>query len=72
MDGDLSSLSGSRQELEGGILTYRGQPAGSGARVLRALIVLTIALVAYWASTGGLDQIPVADNSTISSSSQSE
>lgn len=45
---------------------------GSGARILRVLIVITIALVAYWASTGGLDQIPAADNPSVSSSSQSE
>lgn len=39
-------------------MTYRGQPVGSGSRVLRALVVITIALVAYWAATGGLDEIP--------------
>lgn len=42
-------------------MTYQGQPVGSGSRVLRALIVITIALVAYWASTGGLDEIPIRD-----------
>lgn len=42
-------------------MTFQGQPVGSGSRVLRALIVITIALVAYWAATGGLDQIPVLD-----------
>ena len=45
---------------------------GSGARILRALIVITIALVAYWAANGGLDQIPVADSPNVTSSSQSE
>lgn len=51
-------------------MTYRGQPAGSGSRVLQALIVITIALVAYWAATGGLDEIPVPD--TGASITQSE
>lgn len=50
-------------------MTYQGQPVGSSALVLRALIIIAIALVAYWAATGGLDEIPVADNTTISSES---
>ena len=53
-------------------MTYRGQPVGSSAQVLRALIIVTIALVAYWAVNGGLDQIPVADAPAVSSSTQSE
>lgn len=53
-------------------MTYQGQPVGSSAQVLRALIVITIALVAYWAATGGLDQIPIADDAVVSLTSQSE
>lgn len=53
-------------------MTYQGQPVGSSAQVLRALIIITIALVAYWAANGGLDQIPVADSPAVSSSTQSE
>lgn len=53
-------------------MTYQGQPAGSSAYVLRVLIVITIALVAYWASTGGLDEIPVAENAIVSTGTPSE
>ncbi len=52
-------------------MTYQGQPVGSSAQVLRALIIIMIALVSYWAANGGLDQIPIADNSAVSTS-QSE
>lgn len=42
-------------------MTYRGSHANRGKQIMKVLVVITIALVAYWASTGGLDQIPVAE-----------
>lgn len=53
-------------------MTYRGEPAGSGALVMRALVIITIALVAYWAATGGLDEIQVVDTSVVNATTQSE
>ena len=40
-------------------VTYQGDPTRSGSSVLKALVVITIVLVAYWASTGGFDSIVV-------------
>lgn len=53
-------------------MTYRGEPAGSGALVMRALVIITIALVAYWAATGGLDEIQVVDANVVNGTTQSE
>lgn len=35
-------------------MTYRTDDAAKGSRALRALVVIFIAWVAIWASTGGL------------------
>jgi hypothetical protein len=40
-------------------VTYQGDPTRSGSSVLKALVVIAIVLVAYWASTGGFDSIDV-------------
>jgi len=40
-------------------VTYEGSPGETGNRFLKMLVVLVIAWVAYWAATGGIDQIPV-------------
>jgi hypothetical protein len=40
-------------------MTYRGHSTRTANRVLIALVVVTIAIVALWAVNGGLDQIPV-------------
>lgn len=53
-------------------MTYQGEPAGSGALVMRALVMITIALVAYWATTGGLDEIQVVEPSVVNTTTQSE
>lgn len=42
-------------------MTYRGSPAPRGNQIMTVLVIITIALVAYWAATGGLDQILVAE-----------
>ena len=38
-------------------MTYQGQPSSSTNTILKVLVVILIIWVAYWASTGGLDQI---------------
>lgn len=53
-------------------VTYQGEPAGSGAFVMRVLVIITIALIAYWAATGGLDEIQVVDTSIANTATQSE
>jgi hypothetical protein len=45
-------------------LTYAGNSSRSSNRVLIVLVVLTIAFVAFWAMTGGLDEIQVTDTET--------
>ncbi len=45
-------------------MTYEGEPSRRSNRVLQALVVVTIALVAFWAVTGGLEQIQVNDVNT--------
>jgi len=45
-------------------LTYAGNSARSSNRVLIALVVITILVVAYWALSGGLDEIQVAEAET--------
>jgi hypothetical protein len=47
-------------------LTYRGPAAHRTNRVLIALVVVTIAVVAYWAVNGGLEEIPVSQQATTS------
>lgn len=40
-------------------MTYEGRSTGATNRILMTLVIITIVLVAYWAVTGGLDQIPL-------------
>lgn len=54
-------------------MTYQGSPAGSGSRVMKILVVITIAMVAYWAATGGLDEIgagPTGDSANVVTQSE--
>lgn len=46
-------------------MTYAGSSSRSTNRVLIALVVITILLVAWWAMTGGLDQIAVTGADTV-------
>lgn len=45
-------------------MTYAGSPSPSINRVLITLIVITILIVAWWAMSGGLDQIAVTGAET--------
>jgi len=47
--------------LQGENLTYTGNTSRSTNRVLTTLVVITIAVVAMWAMTGGLDEIQVSE-----------
>lgn len=47
-------------------MTYEGSPARSRSRVMRVLVIITIALVAYWGINGGLDEIEVRDSTSSS------
>jgi len=44
-------------------VTYDGQPTRTGNNILRVLVIVTITWVTWWAVTGGLDQIPIAESS---------
>ncbi|MEA1902083.1 MAG: hypothetical protein U9N56_00995 [Actinomycetota bacterium] len=46
-------------------MTYDGHQTRSGSNILRFLVIVTIAWVAYWASTGGLDQIPAVESAPV-------
>ncbi|HEX6222487.1 MAG TPA: hypothetical protein VF115_15455 [Acidimicrobiia bacterium] len=45
-------------------MTYRSQAAVRTSRVLIALVVITIAVVAYWGVNGGLEEIPINNQGT--------
>lgn len=45
-------------------MTYTGNSSRATNRVLIALVVVTIAIVAFWATNGGLDEIQVAQTET--------
>lgn len=45
-------------------MTYAGNTSRPSNRVLIVLVVITIAFVAFWAMTGGLDEIQVAQAET--------
>lgn len=49
-------------------LTYDGQPTRTGSNILRFLVIVTIAWVAYWAATGGLDEIPIVETAPATTS----
>lgn len=42
-------------------MTYTGNSTRTTNRVLIALVVVTIAIVAFWATNGGLDEIQAAE-----------
>lgn len=46
-------------------MTYTGNSTRTTNRVLIVLVVVTIAIVAYWAMNGGLDEIQVAETETV-------
>lgn len=46
-------------------MTYVGNSARSNNRALIALVIVTVILVAAWAMTGGLDDIPAAEAETV-------
>lgn len=46
-------------------MTYVGSSSYSSKRVLIALVVVAIAVVAFWAVNGGLDEIPAAEAETV-------
>lgn len=45
-------------------MTYTGNSSRTTNRVMIALVVVTIAIVAFWAANGGLDEIQVAETET--------
>ena len=51
------------RRFQGENLTYQGHSTRAANRVLIALVVVTIAIVALWAMSGGLDEIRVSDDS---------
>jgi hypothetical protein len=53
-------------------VTYEGNPARRGNQVMKVLVIITIALVAYWAVNGGLDEITVSDTAATNTVTQSE
>lgn len=42
-------------------MTYEGRQARASRRVMTALVVMTIIIVAIWAVGGGLEAIPVTE-----------
>ena len=46
-------------------MTYEGHSTRSANRVMVALVIVTILIVAYWATNGGLEEIP-AEPGTVS------
>jgi len=46
-------------------MTYTGDSSRTTNRVLIALVVVTIAIVALWATNGGLDEIQVAETEPV-------
>lgn len=46
-------------------MTYVGRSSRSTNRVLIALVVITILIVAWWALSGGLDQIAVTPETAV-------
>lgn len=44
-------------------MTYEGETTRSSSLVMKILVVLFIAWVAYWAATGGLTEIPTPEES---------
>ena len=44
-------------------LTYEDQADRRANRVLIVLVVITIAVVAFWGVNGGLENVPVTDES---------
>ena len=53
-------------------MTYQGQPSRSSNIVLKVLVVATIVWVAYWAATGGIDEIPMPETTAATSTTVGE
>ena len=47
-------------------MTFEGRATPNTTRIMRILVILMIAGVAYWAAKGGLDQIAIPDGATTS------
>lgn len=45
-------------------MTYTGSSSRTTNRVMIALVVVTIVIVALWATNGGLDEIQVGETET--------
>jgi len=48
-------------------VTFKGEATRGSTRVLKILVIVMIAWVAYWAATGGLDQIVIPDQESTTS-----
>lgn len=48
-------------------MTYQGQPTGSSNTTLKILVIGMIIWIAYWASTGGIDRIPLNETAATTS-----
>lgn len=46
-------------------MTYEGRQTRASNRVLTALVVITIIVVAFWAIGGGLEAIPVTEAESV-------
>lgn len=46
-------------------MTYEGRQARASNRVLSALVIVTIVVVAFWAVRGGLESIPVTEAESV-------
>lgn len=46
-------------------LTFEGDPSRRDSRVMTALVIITIIVVAYWAVNGGIDRIELSGDGTI-------
>lgn len=49
-------------------MTYQGQTTGSSNTTLKILVIGMIIWVAYWASTGGIDRIPLNETAATTTS----
>ena len=50
------------KSLQGERLTYTGNSSRSSNRILIALVVISIMVVAWWAINGGFDEIQATDS----------
>jgi len=64
--GNLRDRARFRADPQGGTVTFQGQATPGSTRIMRILVIVMIAGVAYWAATGGLDRIVIPDDATTS------